>query len=78
MTTHTASNAMKMFLQITAMNVEKLLALIPRYEILKKKIPEKHFFFAGFVLQGEALARGLLPLQQVQDQLGGQAVWIQS
>ena len=46
MTTHTASNAMKMCLQITAMNVEKLLALIPRYEILKKISRKKTFIFS--------------------------------
>ena len=31
----------------------------------------------GPTLQGKALARVLLPLQQVQDQPGGQAVWVQ-
>lgn len=30
--------------------------------------------FVGSVVQGQALARGLLPLQQVQSVLGGQTV----
>jgi hypothetical protein len=38
MTTPTVSNAMKMYLPITATNVEKSLALIPRICLTKKNI----------------------------------------
>ena len=39
---------------------------------------ETVFDVSGSLLQREALAWELLQVQQVQDQLGGQAVWLQS
>ena len=56
MTTHTALNVMKTYLQITAMNAAKLLGLTPRYEFSEKEQNRIKFLVVGPLLQGEALA----------------------